>query len=280
MENPTPSPIVQRVDNFTLRLTFINHATVLIQCDGINILTDPVFSYRVSPVRFAGPRRYRAAGMTLDDLPTIDAVVISHTHYDHLDLASLRSICERDQPQLIAPLKTGRVIGDTAASLYTELDWWETTTLQCGVELTLVPAMHWTSRKLGDENTSLWGGYVAGYASGSVYFAGDTGYGDGTLFHQIAAQFQSLRCALLPIGAYEPRWFMQAQHMNPAEAVDAFQALSVPYALGIHHGTFQLTDEAHDAPANDLAAALTQASIEPQYFRTLGNGEAWDVPLG
>ncbi len=278
MDNPPPSPLVQRIEGQELRLTFINHATVLIQAEGINILTDPVFAYRVSPVRFAGPRRHRAPGLSLENLPVIDAVVISHTHFDHLDLVSLRSICERDQPQLIAPLKTAKLVGGLTSRHYTELNWWETTRLQCGLDLTFVPALHWTSRKLGDENTSLWGGYVLAYSDGPVYFAGDTGFGDGALFEQIADEFPNLRCALLPIGAYEPRWFMRAQHMNPAEAIDAFQALSASYALGIHHGTFQLTDEAHEAPISDLTAALSDTGIPSERFRTLDNGQAWDVP--
>lgn len=278
IENPMASAVAARVEQPALRVTLINHATVLIQANGLNILTDPVFARRVSPVRFAGPRRHRAAGIPLERLPPIDVIAISHTHYDHLDLVSLHALYTAHRPEVIAPLKTARLLGSISSERYTELNWWQSTSLDCGLEISMVPALHWTSRKLGDQNTSLWGGYVMSFSGGSVYFAGDTGFGDGSLFRQIASQFPRLRCALLPIGAYEPRWFMSPQHMNPEEAVQAFSLLGAKHALGIHHGTFQLTDEPHDAPANELRAALATASIEPDRFMNLANGEAWDVP--
>ena len=278
LRNPAPSPVLQSVTEGGLRLTFINHATVLIQCEGLNIITDPVFSRRVSPVSFAGPRRYRPAGLTAASLPSIDAILISHTHYDHLDLRSLKTLCKRDNPLVLAPMNIGAIINPVTQRPTVELSWWDTHDLENNTRVSLVPARHWTSRKLGDQNKCLWGGYVIRFASGSVYFAGDTGYGDGEHFRQAMTQFGPFRCALLPIGAYEPRWFMKPQHMNPAEALLAFRDLQADYALGIHHGTFQLTDEAHDAPVLALAQARKEHGVDEQRFRALDNGQAWDVP--
>ena len=279
LNNPTPSPVLQSVGEDGLRLTFINHATVLIQSGGLNIITDPVFSRRVSPVSFAGPRRYRAAGLTTANLPTIDAILISHTHYDHLDLRSLKALCERDNPLVLAPINNGAIINPVTRNPSVELSWWDTHVLENNTKVSLVPARHWTSRMPGDQNKCLWGGYVIQFDSGSVYFAGDTGYGNGEHFRQATTQFGPFRCALLPIGAYEPRWFMKPQHMNPAEALLAFKDLQAGYALGIHHGTFQLTDEGHDAPVLALAQAREEHGVDEQRFRALDNGQAWDVPL-
>jgi len=231
LQNPPASKVIERVMAGQLRVTFINHATVLVQCDGLNIITDPVFSRRVSPVRFAGPRRARPVGLPIDALPPIDAVLI-----------------------------------------------WDSHSLDTDTVATLVPARHWTSRKPGDENQSLWGGFVIRFNSGSVYFAGDTGYADGEHFRLARKHLGPFRCALLPIGAYEPRWFMKPQHMNPAEAVMAFKDLEAQHALGIHHGTFQLTDEQYDEPLLDLQKALEQQAVDAQRFITLPNGGAWDVP--
>jgi len=279
LQNPKPSPVVDRVKGGNLRVTFINHASVLIQCDSLNIITDPVFSKRVSPVRFAGPKRARAAGLSVDELPPIDAILISHTHYDHLDVRSISRLCERDNPDVIAPLKNGDIINAASHKPAIELSWWDSHSLDESTVTTLVPARHWTSRKPGDENQCLWGGFVVRFSSGAMYFAGDTGYGDGAHFRLAKEHLGPFRCALLPIGAYEPRWFMKPQHMNPYEAVKAFHDLDSKYALGIHHGTFQLTDEAHDAPVAELEKALQEHDVSAKRFITLPNGAAWDVPL-
>lgn len=278
LDNPPADPVIDRVNGPDLRITFINHATALIQGCGINIITDPVFSKRVSPVSFAGPKRHRAAGLSIDALPPIDVVLISHTHYDHLDLRSLKKLKERDTPSIIAPCNTSAIIKKSTGMAAIELSWWDQHTLSEQVTATLVPSRHWTSRRLGDHNTSLWGGFVITLPGGSVYFAGDTGYGNGEHFHEARKRLGPFRCALLPIGAYEPRWFMKSQHMNPAEAVQAYKDLGASHAIGIHHGTFQLTDEAHDAPKEDLAASLTEHGLSEQQFRALENGSAWDIP--
>ena len=278
LQNPPASKVIERVMAGQLRVTFINHATVLVQCDGLNIITDPVFSRRVSPVRFAGPRRARPVGLPIDALPPIDAVLISHSHYDHLDLRSIQTLSNRDNPLILAPLNNAHIIDSVSTKPTVELSWWDSHSLDTDTVATLVPARHWTSRKPGDENQSLWGGFVIRFNSGSVYFAGDTGYADGEHFRLARKHLGPFRCALLPIGAYEPRWFMKPQHMNPAEAVMAFKDLEAQHALGIHHGTFQLTDEQYDEPLLDLQKALEQQAVDAQRFITLPNGGAWDVP--
>ena len=276
--NPPAEPVVQRVSDEGLRLTFVNHSTVLVQGGGVNLLTDPVYSSRVSPFSFAGPRRHRAPGVALDALPKIDAVLISHTHYDHMDIPTLQRIQARDNPLMVSPLGSAQILNRNGVSRTMEMTWWEQHSLNEQCQLTMVPAMHWTSRMPGKENTSLWGGYVLHLPGGAVYFAGDTGYASGQHFRQARQRLGPFRCALLPIGAYEPRWFMKPQHMNPAEAVQAFTDLEACYALGIHFGTFQLTDEAHDAPVAALQRALQASGLSGERFRTLENGGAWNVP--
>ena len=278
LPNPTADNVVERVLEASLRITFINHATVLIQGGGINIITDPVFSDRVSPVSFAGPRRRRMPGLDINALPPIDVVLLSHTHYDHMDAQSLKRLQQKDAPTVLAPLNTASTIKRISGSHAHELSWWDRHKLPDGTTIMLVPARHWTSRKFGDQNTALWGGFVLQLPGGAVYFAGDTGYGDGDHFKQIHQHSGPFRCALLPIGAYEPQWFMSPQHMNPSEAVQSFKDIQAHYAVGIHHGTFQLTDEAHDAPEKALKAAIMEKDIPDDRFRILGNVQAWDIP--
>ena len=276
--NPPPDPIPPRVDAEALRVTFVNHATVLLQLGGANILTDPVFSRRVSPLRFAGPARHRPPGLALDALPAIDAVLLSHSHYDHLDAPSIERLHRAHAPTVLAPLNTRSAVPRRARAAVVELDWWQGHRLSDALEITLVPARHWTSRRPGDVNRRLWGGFAIRHAAGAVYFAGDTGYGDGRHFAEAREACGPFRLALLPIGAYAPRWFMRPQHMNPAEAVRAMDDLAARHALGIHFGTFRLTDEPHDEPEAALAEALARERVDPARFRTLGNGQGWDVP--
>ena len=274
--NPPPTPIVPRVNDDALRATFVNHATVLIQSAGLNVLTDPVWSRRVSPSRFAGPARHRDPGIAFDALPPVDVVLVSHNHYDHMDLRTLARLRERDDPLFLVPLKNAgylRRMGIAAA----ELDWWGEQALSETASATLVPSRHWSSRRLGDANRALWGGYVLRLPGGAVHFAGDSGYGDGEHFREARRRLGPFRLALLPIGAYEPRWFMRPQHMNPDEAVRALADLEAEAALAIHFGTFQLTDEGIDDPPRALAAALDAHGVPRTRFRVLEHGTAWDV---
>jgi L-ascorbate metabolism protein UlaG (beta-lactamase superfamily) len=209
--------------------------------------------------------------VAFDDLPPIDAVLITHSHYDHLDLATLRRLRARFAPRLVAPLGNEAIIGGRVETL----DWGGSLALAPGLDAHLTPALHWSARSPFDRRMALWGGYALRTPAGVIYHAGDTAYGDGALFRDVRNRFGAPVVALLPIGAYEPRWFMRTQHMNPADAVRAFADCGAAQALGVHWGTFQLTDEPIEEPAALLAAALAQAGIAPGRFRALRPGEDW-----
>lgn len=253
--------------------TYIGHATVLVQLGGVNILTDPQFSQRASPVQFAGPRRWQAPGVALADLPHIDVVVVSHNHYDHLDKDSVVALNRQagGPPLFVVPLGLERWMQGVGITNVEALDWWQQTHVG-EVTITLVPAQHWSRRTLTDRNASLWGGYVGKAASGhSFYFAGDTGYGPD--FAVIGERFGSIDLALIPVGAYEPRWFMSDQHVNPDEAIRIHRDIRARRSVGIHWGTFLLTDEPLDQPLADLAAARDKAGITAAEFMTLRHGQ-------
>jgi L-ascorbate metabolism protein UlaG (beta-lactamase superfamily) len=271
----TPAVPVARVAGTEIVATMVGHATVLVQTQGLNILTDPVWSARVSPVGFAGPKRVTAPGIDFAALPTIDLVLVSHGHWDHLDVPTLKRLWERDRPLILVPLGHGRLLAEAGIKA-TELDWDERVAVG---PLTVVaePVYHWSSRWFLDRNRALWAGWTLIAPGGSIYFAGDTGYGNGELFRAVR-RHGPVRLALLPVGAYEPRWFMAEQHMNPAEAVQAMRDVGAEQALGLHWGTFQLTDEAWDAPRRDLKAALAGAGVADGRFPALLAGETLRVP--
>ncbi|RYB07963.1 MBL fold metallo-hydrolase [Lichenibacterium ramalinae] len=244
-------------------LTLVGQSTVLIQVEGCNMLTDPIWSERASPVSFAGPRRVRPPGIAFDDLPRIDLVLLSHNHYDHLDVATLKRLHARSAPRIVTGLGNGRVLARHGLGRAVELDWWQCCTPARGVDVTYLPAQHWSSRTGRDRRRALWGGHAVQAGGACVYFAGDSGYGPH--FAAIGRAFAP-DLALLPIGAYEPRWFMQAQHMDPFDAVQAHRDLAAGLSLGIHWGTFQLTDEAIDAPLEALARAKAEAGLDAGAF--------------
>ncbi len=244
----------------------VNHSTVLLQQPGANILTDPIWSYRCSPVTFAGPARHRAPGVEFERLPAIDIVLVSHDHYDHLDLATLRRLVARGggATTFLAPLGVGRFLESKGIGPARELDWGDAASAG-GVTVHAAPAFHFSGRTLWGRDQTLWCGYMIESAAGLVYFAADTGFGDH--FSWIRERFGPPRLALLPIGAYQPRWFMSPVHMDPDEAVEAHRILGAETSVAIHHGTFQLADEAIDEAAGRLRA------IAPESFAILGNGE-------
>jgi L-ascorbate metabolism protein UlaG (beta-lactamase superfamily) len=273
---PGPRP-PERVAEGRLRVTFVNHSTVLIQMDGLNILTDPVWSERVSPVSFAGPRRHRPPGILFSDLPPIDAVLVSHNHYDHMDLPTLRRLASSHHPRVFAGLGNRSFLEKHGVARSQDLDWWSSVTLAPGVTLTAVPARHFSSRSPFDRDRTLWCGWVVTAPSGSFYFAGDTGW--GSHFQLIRDRFPNLRLALLPIGAYRPRWFMSQAHLDPEEAVRAQETLGAATAIAIHFGTFAQADDGESEPIEALKAALARHPTPKPRFLTLDNGQFLELPL-
>ncbi|MEL7833381.1 MBL fold metallo-hydrolase [Fodinibius sp. Rm-B-1B1-1] len=269
---PNFSPPPQSVNEREYRITFINHATFLIQIGNQNILTDPVWSFRASPYQWIGPKRKRPAGIDFDDLPHIDTVLVSHNHYDHLDIDAAKRLRNKCDPQFIVPLGVERYLHSQGIDNTLRMDWWDKYGLGNEIKLTAVPARHFSGRGLFDRNKTLWCGYVLESPSGNIYFAGDTGYGD--FFKEIRQQFNSIDTAILPIGAYKPRWFMEAIHMSPEEAVMAHQDLNPTNSIGMHFGTFPMADDGMHEPINDLKKALTQENISSKKFQTLQHGES------
>lgn len=276
---PGPKPQAT-VGEGGLRATVINHATVLLQFDGVNVLTDPIWSERASPVQWAGPRRFVPPGVRFEDLPKIDAVLISHNHFDHLDLPTLKRLHAAHDPMFYVGLGERKTLSDggIAAARITELDWWQAAALPNGRQLHGAQSVHWTGRGIGGRNRSLWMSWVLETAGGPVYFAGDTGY--GPQFKAARARFGPMRLALLPIGAYLPRWITAYQHIDPAEAVKAHQELAAQRSLAVHFGTFELSDDGQTEPVQDLAQALAAAGIEARLFTAPTFGSGYDfAPL-
>lgn len=267
---PYPPP-----DAGTHSVTWIGHSSFLLCLEGMNVLTDPVFSERCSPVGFAGPRRVRAPGLAITALPRIDLILLSHNHYDHMDIPSLRLIRKRfPAAQIVTSMGNAVFLKRQGLPGATELDWWESVTVH-GAHITATPARHFAARTLWDRNKTLWAGFMLNHHGRKLYFAGDSGY--TKFFTEIHHRLGAPDFALLPIGAYEPREVMATVHMNPAEAVQAFRDLHARRAVGMHFGTFQLTGEAIDAPVKDLAVALAEAGIAPERFFTLDAGQSAGV---
>lgn len=273
-EEPGHAP-PPRVAFGEVRVTFVGHATMLIQVDGVNVLADPIWSTRSSPVGFAGPHRVRAPGLRFTDLPPIDAVIVSHNHYDHLDLPTLVSLKRAHDPVFVVPLGNKRLLAANGIHRTVELDWWQLT--QVGrLRIHAVPAQHFSSRGVCDRNKVLWAGYVLDASEGPVYFAGDTGWGPH--FAQIRERFGRPRLAILPIGAYLPRWFMKPIHIDPREAAKAHQVLGAYNSVGMHFDTFALADEARGQAPKDLRRATAELGIDDADFWVLDFGEGRAVP--
>jgi L-ascorbate metabolism protein UlaG (beta-lactamase superfamily) len=267
-----------RVDGDRVRLSFVGHASWLIQTAGLNILIDPVWSARASPVSWAGPKRHNDPGIAFDALPSIDIALVSHGHYDHLDIPTLSKLAATSAPRVITPLGNDVTMRSADDTIKAEaFDWHHRVELGGGVAVTLVPTRHWSARGLFDRNRALWASFVLETAAGKIYIVCDSGYGEGRHFRKVAQAHGPLRLAILPIGAYEPRWFMKDQHMNPSDAVKALADCGAQAALAHHHGTFQLTDEAIDAPVTALHAALDEAKIPRERFVALKPGQVVEI---
>lgn len=274
-----PTHSAQLATSQGLHATWLGHASVLLNSQGVRVLTDPIFSERASPLSWLGPKRLTPSPISPEKMPFVDAVVISHNHYDHLDLPSLKQLNAQagGPPLFIVPLGNAALLRQHGISHIKELDWWESVTLRDELRITLVPTQHWSKRYLlGDRNEALWGAYVIQHRGKQALFAGDTGYSKD--FRDIHARFGAFDFAMIPIGAYLPRDFMQRQHIDPEQAVQIHQDLQARLSLGIHWGTFDLTDEAIQQPPQDLALALKKAGVDPEQFPSWAIGETRQLP--
>jgi L-ascorbate metabolism protein UlaG (beta-lactamase superfamily) len=280
--NPSPFPQAKpaaKIEGAALDVTMVGHSTLLIQTAGLNILTDPVWSLRASPLSFTGPKRINPPGIAFADLPPIDLVLVSHNHYDHLDLATLKRLKAGHDPLVLTPLGNDALIGNAVPGMRLSAhDWGDRIEVGNGVAVHVEPVHHWSARGTRDRRMALWAGFVIETRDSKLYFAGDTGFHNGINYRLMAEKHGGFRFAILPIGAYEPRWFMAPQHQNPKEAVQGMTLCNAAFAAGCHWGTFQLTDEPIDEPARKLTEALEDQGVPRERFRALRPGEVWTVP--
>jgi L-ascorbate metabolism protein UlaG (beta-lactamase superfamily) len=272
---PTDVP-PPRVGMGDLRVTFVNHATVLIQMDSLNILTDPIWSKRASPVSWLGPKRHRPPGIRFEDLPPIDVVLISHDHYDHMDLPTLRRLARTFHPRIVTGLGNARYLARHGVPGAEDIDWWQTLSVKPGVRVIGVPAQHWSARSLTDQWRTLWLGFVIEGPSGRVYFAGDTGFAE--FLRMIHDRFGTFRLVLLPIAPARPRKVLAARHLSADDAVRAVEVLGAPSAMAIHFGSFRQGQDSESEPVETLRRAVERASPARVHFWALRNGEARWVP--
>jgi L-ascorbate metabolism protein UlaG (beta-lactamase superfamily) len=264
---PPPPPISQ-----DLRIVFINHSTVLIQINGVNILTDPIWSERASPVSFAGPKRFSRPGIPLNRLPPIHIILLSHNHYDHMDLPTLRYLERQHSPRVYTPLGNARYLKSNRSVC--EMDWWEADQYSAEIAIHCTPAQHFSGRGLADRNRALWSSFLIETTGGNIFFSADTAF--GSHFEKIKLRFPRIHLALLPIGAYEPRWIMSPVHMSADEAVKAHLILAPDDSIGIHHSTFSLTDEPQYEPRDRIRQLAAERCLR---FHVLRNGESWTAEM-
>jgi L-ascorbate metabolism protein UlaG (beta-lactamase superfamily) len=257
-------------------VTWIGHSTVLVQAGGINILTDPIYAEKAGPWGLIGPRRVRDPGIAFEDLPHIDLVLVSHDHWDHMDLPTLRRLWERDHPLIVTSLGNDTLIRQAGARAVAR-DWGQRVTLKSGIDVIVERVHHWGSRWMKDRNRALWSGFTVTLPGGNLFFAGDTGPGDGSWPGE-AARHGPFRLALIPIGAFQPRDVMRGNHIGPVEAVDVFQKLHARNALAVHWGTFKLSSEGINDPPDLLRKTLAERHIAPDRFRAMEAGVNWEVP--
>lgn len=275
-EPPGPPPPA-RIDGSQVRVTFVNHSTVLLQFDGLNVLTDPVWYDRTSPFQWVGPARNRPPGIRFDDLPKVDILLISHNHWDHLDIETVRKICQRDQPRVYCPLGVKVFLESHGCQNVTEMDWHGSMAYNDSTTIRCVPAQHFSGRGMFDRDATLWCGFIVdSQVAGKLYFVGDTGY--GPFLKEIGAQYGPMRLSLIPIGAFRPTWFMSPIHCSPAEAVKIHEDIRSQHSVAIHYGTFPLADDGENEPVEELQTILkTKPQLSDQFW-TLQEGKGRFVP--
>ncbi|MGE4560272.1 MAG: MBL fold metallo-hydrolase [Desulfobulbus sp.] len=268
----------RRVEGDRLRVSLVGQCSVLIQIRGLNILTDPIWSDRAGPLAWIGPKRVHPPGIRFDDLPPIDLVLISHNHYDHLDLPTVERLWQRDRPLILTPLGNDTLIRSRVPEARVQTrDWGGQVAVNPQLTVHFEPMHHWSARSPFNRNRALWAAFVLETPGGRIYFVGDSGYGEGACFRQAKAKYGSFRLAILPIGSYDPRWFMADNHMNPEEAVQAWTILGQPFMLPTHYRTFQLADTGYDQPLIDLKATMAANQTPTTRIRPLMAGEHWWV---
>jgi L-ascorbate metabolism protein UlaG (beta-lactamase superfamily) len=270
--------LAESVSAGNVALTFIGHSTFLLQFPGLTVLTDPIFASNAGPFGWAGPKRVRPPAMTLEQLPAVDVVLVTHNHYDHLDLDSLRWLARERRPLIVTTLGNKAWLEARGVTNVVELDWWQAHRARPELEIVCTPAHHFAARAPWDRCKTLWGGFYLRTDAGPVFFCGDSGWAPH--FAEIRTKLGAPALALMPVGAYEPRWFMIPVHMNPDEAVRAHLALGARQSIGMHFGTFQLTDEGIDTPLEALADARVAHGVPEQDFTTLEFGETRLISLG
>jgi L-ascorbate metabolism protein UlaG (beta-lactamase superfamily) len=270
VENTAKPELPASLNADQVAITFINHVTFLIQIAGLNILTDPIWSKRASPFSWLGPARVREPALAFADLPKIDVVIVSHNHYDHLDLPTLKALQQKFAPLFLVAAGDKALLQKAGCVNVQELDWWDEVKINNTTQITFTPTQHFSARTLWDRSKSLWGSYVIDAGAKLIYFGGDAGYSKH--YADIYKKFGPMDIALLGIGAYEPTWFMRNMHMTPADAVQAHLDLHSKHSIGMHYGTFKLSAEGIDKPVFDLKIALQQQALPDSEFITMEHG--------
>jgi L-ascorbate metabolism protein UlaG (beta-lactamase superfamily) len=253
-------------------VTWIGHATFLIEFENMRVLTDPVYSDSVSPISWLGPKRVTPPALSLEKTPKVDLILLSHDHFDHMDLPTLAYLARRDNPVVIAGTGNRPLLEETGFKNIVELGWWDNVRVREGADVTFVPAQHWSARSIFNRNTTLWGGFYLRAKGKTLYFAGDTGY-HPKLFKEIRDKVGSPDLSLIPIGAYRPRDFMKDQHVDPGEAVDIHIDVKSAQSIGMHWGTFQLSDEPINEPCESLSTEAVRRNLEVADFTCMTIGE-------
>jgi L-ascorbate metabolism protein UlaG (beta-lactamase superfamily) len=269
---PGPAP-AKRVEGDTLVVTFINHSTFLIQTMGLNILTDPVWSERASPVPFAGPKRMRPPGIRFEDLPAIDIILLTHNHYDHLDIRTMKKLWAQHKPTVYCPLGVGPYLKKKGIENVVEMDWWDQVAHASGIEILSTPAQHFSGRGMFDRDRTLWSGFALLTGGGSIYYSGDTGY--GSFFKEIGERISPIRLSFIPIGAYKPEWFMAPIHTSPEDALRIHREIGSPVSIGMHFGTFPLADDGEGEPEGDIRIWMEKMGMDEREFLVLEEGVCW-----